>query len=68
MHYRVRTNWAAIVILLDKIPLIYGLGVILRQFDYFKLAIEDMLLSQFFNIKYIDQLFVSSLSTSHSIE
>ena len=48
------TNWLAIIMLFDKIPFIYGSGVIPRQFKSFKNAIKNMLLKQFFHPKYID--------------
>ncbi len=43
------TNWLAIHMLFEKIPGLYGSGVIPARFEEFKLAIKSMMLEQFFN-------------------
>ena len=43
------TNWLAIHILFYRVPLLYGSGVIPRNFASFIAAIRDLLLLQFFN-------------------
>jgi uncharacterized membrane protein YheB (UPF0754 family) len=42
------TNWLAIVMLFDKIPFLYGSGVIPAQFEEFKLGIRNLILQEFF--------------------
>ena len=53
------TNWLAIIMLFDKIPLIYGSGVIARQFNVFKSSIKNIILKQFFHHKYIDEFLLN---------
>jgi len=42
------TNWLAIKMLFDKIPFIYGSGVIELQFQEFKVGIKQLVMQQFF--------------------
>ncbi|MDD3049928.1 MAG: DUF445 domain-containing protein [Candidatus Cloacimonetes bacterium] len=43
------TNWLAIHMLFEKIPLLYGSGVIPARFKDFKKGIHDLIMNQFFN-------------------
>lgn len=43
------TNWLAIHMLFEKVPLFYGSGVILRRFGAFKASIHQLLLQHFFS-------------------
>ncbi|MGY8761896.1 MAG: DUF445 domain-containing protein, partial [Nitrospinaceae bacterium] len=40
------TNWLAIHMLFEKVPFLYGSGVIPNRFDEFKLAIKDLMMKQ----------------------
>lgn len=42
------TNWIAIYMLFDRVPLLYGSGVIPRRFNEFKQGIKDLILNEFF--------------------
>ena len=42
------TNWLAIYMLFNKIPLLYGSGVIELNFEKFKESIKNMVMEQFF--------------------
>lgn len=42
------TNWLAIYMLFERVPFLYGSGIIPRQFEGFKRAIKNMMMSQFF--------------------
>ena len=42
------TNWLAIHMLFEKVPFLYGSGVIPNRFDEFKFAIKDLMMRQFF--------------------
>jgi uncharacterized membrane protein YheB (UPF0754 family) len=42
------TNWLAVHMLFEKVPFLYGSGVIPNRFDEFKLAIKDLMMKQFF--------------------
>ena len=43
------TNWLAVHMLFEKIPLIYGSGVVELRFQDFKLGIKDLAINQFFD-------------------
>lgn len=47
------TNWLAIYMLFEKVPLLYGSGVIELNFEVFKKSIKDMIMEQFFSQKNI---------------
>lgn len=42
------TNWLAIHMLFEKVPFMYGSGVIPNRFEEFKTAIREMIMQQFF--------------------
>ncbi len=42
------TNWIAIHMLFEKVPLLYGSGVIPNRFEEFKTAIHSLIMKQFF--------------------
>lgn len=52
------TNWLAIYMLFEKVPFLYGSGVIPLRFNQFKLGIRQMMMNQFFNEENI-QKFIS---------
>ena len=43
------TNWLAIYMLFERVPLLYGSGVIPSRFEAFKASIKQMVMEQFFN-------------------
>ena len=45
------TNWLAIHMLFEKVPFLYGSGVIPNRFEDFKSSIKDLMMKQFFNSK-----------------
>jgi len=49
------TNWLAIYMLFEKIPYLYGSGVIPARFEEFKLSIKQLMMHQFFTVKNIEQ-------------
>jgi uncharacterized membrane protein YheB (UPF0754 family) len=53
------TNWLAVHMLFEKIPLIYGSGVIPERFEEFKAGIRNMILKQFFNKEDVSQFLQS---------
>ena len=42
------TNWLAIHMLFEKIPFLYGSGIITERFEDFKLGIKNLIMNQFF--------------------
>lgn len=49
------TNWLAIYMLFEKVPYLYGSGVIPDRFEEFKLSIKQLMMEQFFTTKNIEQ-------------
>ncbi len=49
------TNWLAIYMLFEKVPLLYGSGVIPNRFEEFKASIKNLMMEQFFTTKNIEQ-------------
>jgi len=49
------TNWLAIHMLFEKVPFLYGSGVIPNRFDEFKFAIKDLMMKQFFTQENVEQ-------------
>ena len=49
------TNWLAVHMLFEKVPGLYGSGVIPAHFEEFKLSIRNLMMSQFFNDENIDR-------------
>ena len=51
------TNQVAIYMLFNKVPLLYGSGVIEKNFDTFKASIKNMIMTQFFNQEQLSAFF-----------
>ncbi len=49
------TNWIAIHMLFEKVPLLYGSGVIPNRFEEFKISIKELMMNQFFTLDNIEQ-------------
>ncbi|QIV94901.1 DUF445 domain-containing protein [Allofrancisella frigidaquae] len=53
------TNWIAIYMLFEKIPFLYGSGIIPNKFDSFKKAIKKMIMEQFFSEENLQKFLAS---------
>jgi len=51
------TNWIAIHMLFEKIPFLYGSGVISARFEDFKFGIHELVMQQFFSKENLDKFF-----------
>lgn len=51
------TNWLAVYMLFDKIPLIYGSGVIPNRFEDFKIGIKRLIVQEFFTEERVKNFF-----------
>jgi uncharacterized membrane protein YheB (UPF0754 family) len=51
------TNWLAIHMLFEKVPFLYGSGVVPNHFEDFKLGIKKLIVEEFFTHAHIDQFF-----------
>jgi len=49
------TNWLAIHMLFEKVPLLYGSGIIPARFQEFKASIKALMMEQFFTVANIEQ-------------
>lgn len=48
------TNWLAIHMLFEKVPFLYGSGIIPARFEEFKISIKTLMMEQFFTIENIE--------------
>jgi len=51
------TNQLAIYMLFEKVPFLYGSGVIEKNFDTFKVSIKNMIMKQFFTQEQLENFF-----------
>ena len=61
------TNWMAIHMLFEKIPFLYGSGVIPNRFEEFKIGIHGLVMNQFFTKENIKR-FMSESSSELTID
>ena len=62
------TNWLAIHMLFEKVPLLYGSGVILDKFEDIKLGIKNLILQELFTETQINKFLIdNTVSTSETI-
>lgn len=59
------TNWLAIHMLFEKVPGLYGSGIIPLQFEEFKAGIRQLIMTQFFSSDNVER-FINDQITSHS--
>jgi uncharacterized membrane protein YheB (UPF0754 family) len=51
------TNWLAVHMLFEKVPLLYGSGVIPSRFEEFKEGIKRLIVQEFFTREHIERFF-----------
>ena len=54
------TNWLAIHMLFEKVPFLYGSGVVQIQFESFKIGLKNLIISEFFSSDKLTSSFNSS--------
>nr|WP_086938683.1 DUF445 domain-containing protein [Thaumasiovibrio occultus] len=62
------TNWLAIHMLFEKVPGLYGSGVIPARFEAFKAAIKHLMMVEFFNQQNIDRFLQSELDSGKEFD
>jgi len=62
------TNWIAVHMLFEKVPLLYGSGVIPARFEDFKIAIKELMMEQFFTEENIDRFLSGSSGSAVSLD
>ena len=58
------TNWLAVHMLFEKVPLLYGSGVIPNRFEEFKVGIKTLIVEEFFTRAHIENFFKDNSDTS----
>ena len=53
------TNWLAVHMLFEKVPLLYGSGVSPNRFQDFKVGIKTLIVTEFFTREHIERFFES---------
>jgi uncharacterized membrane protein YheB (UPF0754 family) len=61
------TNWLAVHMLFEKVPGLYGSGVIPARFEDFKAGIHKLMMNQFFNDENIDRFVQKSAGSAASM-
>ena len=56
------TNWLAIYMLFEKVPFLYGSGVIPKRFEDFKQGIRELILTEFFSLSSINKFLENKVS------
>ena len=62
------TNWLAVHMLFEKVPGLYGSGVIPSRFEDFKLGIRELMMKQFFTQENIDRFLSDSKGNASTID
>ena len=62
------TNWLAIHMLFEKIPYLYGSGIITERFKEFKLGIKSLIMNQFFTQENFEKFMASNSGSLIKIE
>lgn len=58
------TNWLAIYMLFEKVPYLYGSGVIPSRFEEFKAGIKQLIVQEFFTREHIERFFRTNSGAS----
>ncbi len=62
------TNWLAIHMLFEKVPFLYGSGVVENRFEEFKVSIHKLIMEQFFTKENLAKFFESNLNSKDKID
>lgn len=62
------TNWLAVHMLFEKVPGLYGSGIIPARFEEFKVGIKQLIMEQFFTQENIQRFLASGNSNSNPLD
>jgi uncharacterized membrane protein YheB (UPF0754 family) len=62
------TNWLAIHMLFEKVPFLYGSGVVENRFEQFKVSIHTLIMDQFFTKENLNKFFSDELNQDKNID
>ena len=55
------TNWLAVKMLFDRVPFLYGSGVIPNRFREIRKTVRDLILRHFFDVEYLERFFTGRM-------
>ncbi len=61
------TNWLAVHMLFEKVPFLYGSGVIPNQFEAFRTSIKDLIMQQFFTAENVKRFLLDEESSMSNV-
>ena len=61
------TNWLAVHMLFEKVPFLYGSGIIVKRFEDFKLGIKNLIIEEFFKKNSFENLIKDDLLDKNKI-
>jgi uncharacterized membrane protein YheB (UPF0754 family) len=62
------TNWIAVHMLFEKVPFLYGSGVVENRFEQFKISIHSLIMKQFFTKENLDKFFSSEMGSNKKLD
>jgi len=62
------TNWIAVHMLFEKVPFLYGSGVVENRFEEFKKSIHTLIMNQFFTKENLDKFFESEMTSNKKLD
>lgn len=62
------TNWLAVHMLFERVPGIYGSGIVQIKFEAFKQGIQSLVMEQFFNQENLDKFLSDANGSSHHFD
>ncbi|WP_372881962.1 DUF445 domain-containing protein [Psychromonas sp.] len=62
------TNWLAVFMLFEKVPFLYGSGVVPAHFEEFKKSIHRLMMEQFFTFENVDRFLSDGSFSAASID
>jgi uncharacterized membrane protein YheB (UPF0754 family) len=62
------TNWLAVHMLFEKVPFLYGSGVVENRFEQFKISIHSLIMNQFFTKENLDKFFEVEISSNKKLD
>jgi len=62
------TNWIAVHMLFEKVPFLYGSGVVENRFEQFKVSIHTLIMNQFFTKENLDKFFESEMNSNKKLD
>ena len=62
------TNWLAVYMLFEKVPFLYGSGVVENRFEQFKISIHSLIMKQFFTKENLDKFFETEMQSNKKLD